>query len=140
MLKKDFQTFLAVTFDNEIFKTSKEGQKEYALSEDAFDNFNRLSVELGISREQVLLVYFSKHRDGIISYIKGHKSQREPVQGRIKDCIVYLFLLWAMINESEKLDSPTHGAFNNDISATPKDVIIEKHIERTPSDKGDGLG
>lgn len=103
MTKEEFQSFITQKFNQDIKATSKDGQKEYALSVDAFDNFNRLSVELGISREQVLLVYFSKHRDGVISYIKGHKSQREPVQGRIKDMIVYLFLLWGMVEENEAI-------------------------------------
>jgi len=103
MLKSEFSLFLVEKCD-ELVNTSNSGQKEYALNENAFDNFNRLSQELGISREQVLMVYFSKHRDGIISYLKGHKSQREPVQGRIKDCIVYLMLLWAMVDENENLE------------------------------------
>lgn len=101
MLKQEYNIFLKDKL-LEISSTSESGQKEYALNADAFDNFNRLSNELNISREQVLMVYFSKHRDGIISYLKGHKSQREPVQGRIKDCIVYLMLLWAMVEENEK--------------------------------------
>ena len=100
MLKQEYNIFLKDKL-LEISSTSESGQKEYALNADAFDNFNRLSNELNISREQVLMVYFSKHRDGIISYLKGHKSQREPVQGRIKDCIVYLMLLWAMVDENE---------------------------------------
>jgi hypothetical protein len=101
MTKDEFNKFIRRKFDNDILDTSKSGQSEYALSQDAFDNFNRLATELGVSRQQVLLVYFSKHRDGVISYIKGHKSQREPVQGRIKDMIVYLFLLWGMVEEEE---------------------------------------
>lgn len=102
MLKSEFGQFIRQKFDNDILDTSKSGQSEYALSQDAFDNFNRLAAELGVDRKQVLLVYFSKHRDGVISYIKGHRSQREPVQGRIKDMIVYLFLLWGMVEEDEK--------------------------------------
>lgn len=98
MTKEEFSNFLHDKCD-EIVATSKAGQSEYVLNENAFDNFERLSAELGISREQVLMVYFSKHRDGIINYLKGHVSQREPVQGRIKDCIVYLFLLWGMVDE-----------------------------------------
>tara|TARA_Y100001938_G_C7856425_1_gene313380 strand:+ start:263 stop:400 length:138 start_codon:yes stop_codon:yes gene_type:complete len=39
--------------------------------------------------------------DGVMSYIKGHKSQREDVRGRITDIIVYLMLLWGMVEEDE---------------------------------------
>jgi hypothetical protein len=44
-----------------------------------------------------------KHIDGIASHIKGHKSQREDVRGRLTDAIVYLTILWGMI-ESEDLN------------------------------------
>tara|TARA_Y100000310_G_C20509786_1_gene728235 strand:+ start:671 stop:823 length:153 start_codon:yes stop_codon:yes gene_type:complete len=47
------------------------------------------------------MVYLLKHVDGITAYIEGHKSQREDVRGRIKDAIVYLMLLWGMIEEKD---------------------------------------
>jgi hypothetical protein len=41
--------------------------------------------------------------DGIIAHVDGHSSQREDVRGRITDAIVYLCLLWGMIeDDSEK--------------------------------------
>lgn len=85
-----------------LIATAEQGQKEYALSEDAFDNFNRLSIDLGLHRNFILYVYLKKHLDGVVSYMKGHKSQRESVHGRIKDSIVYLTLLDAMIAEEER--------------------------------------
>ena len=51
------------------------------------------------------MVYLLKHIDGISSYVDGHKSQREDVSGRITDAIVYLFLLWAMIDGIKELDA-----------------------------------
>ena len=47
------------------------------------------------------MVYLLKHIDGISSFVNGHKSQREDVRGRITDVIVYLCLLWGMIEEDE---------------------------------------
>ena len=101
------------TFDNlflqiidEVKQTRDSGQKEYAHSEDnVFANFERVAENLDISREQSLMVYLIKHIDGINAWIKGHKSQREDVTGRIKDSIVYLFLLWAMIDGEKELDA-----------------------------------
>ena len=79
------------------------GQKEYAhREENAFANFERVAERLGMTREQVLLVYFEKHVDGIHSYIQGHQSQRESVRGRIYDAIVYLCLLHGMVDENEQ--------------------------------------
>ena len=78
-----------------------EGQKEYARRDDsAFANFERIAVDLGITREKVLWVYAMKHKDGIASHLNGHTSQREDVRGRINDLIVYLFLLRGMLDEA----------------------------------------
>ena len=83
-----------------------EGQKEYAMDEDnVFANFERIAKQTSFSKEMVLWVYFMKHVDGIASHIKGHRSQREEVQGRLTDAIVYLCILWGMI-ESEDMQYP----------------------------------
>ena len=42
-----------------------------------------------------------KHIDGIASHIKGHTSQREDVRGRLTDAIVYLCILWGMIEKED---------------------------------------
>ena len=81
-----------------------EGQKEYAMTEDnVFANFQRISSQTGLDQKMVLWIYLMKHIDGIASHIKGHRSQREEVQGRLTDAIVYLCILWGMI-ETEDLE------------------------------------
>ncbi len=97
---------MGVLFDNEVMSTREAGQKEYAHDEDnAFANFQRLAADLDMDQKKVLWVYAMKHRDGIASYLNGHTSQREDVTGRIKDLIVYLFLLWCMIEEEKEIAS-----------------------------------
>ena len=91
---------------NQIFKEIQTvraaGQKEYARKENnAFANFERIAENLKLTSEQVLLTYLLKHVDGICSYVDGHISQREDVRGRITDIIVYLCLLWGMIDEDK---------------------------------------
>jgi hypothetical protein len=84
-----------------ILKTRDDGQKEYARDIDnVFANFERVGKYINVSREQVLMVYLLKHIDGIMAYINGHKSQREGVEGRITDAIVYLLLLRGMVEEN----------------------------------------
>lgn len=86
---------------DEVTEMRDAGQKEYAHTEDnVFANFERVSELTDISREKVLLVYLLKHIDGISAYIKGHQSQRESVNGRITDAIVYLLLLKGMVHEA----------------------------------------
>ena len=83
-----------------IMRTRDAGQREYAHEKgNVFANFERGASALDISREKVLMTYLLKHIDGISAYVKGHKSQREDVTGRITDAIVYLMLLWAMNRE-----------------------------------------
>ena len=87
---------------SEVQLTRDDGQKEYAHAEsNVFANFDRVGSLLEIGSERTLMVYLLKHIDGITAHIKGYKSQREDVRGRIKDSIVYLMLLWAMIEERE---------------------------------------
>ncbi len=101
MTRSEMKLVLETVF-SECQALREAGQKEYAHQEDnAFANFERVAERLGITREQVLLVYAEKHFDGIHSYVQGHKSQRENVRGRINDMIVYLCLLRGMIDESD---------------------------------------
>ena len=86
----------------QIQQTRDDGQKEYAHDDnEVFANFNRVAHLLEEDRKKVLMTYMLKHIDGIAAYVKGHKSQREDVTGRITDCMVYLMLLWAMIEEED---------------------------------------
>lgn len=86
----------------ELRKLRAAGQAEYAGGEGtAFGNFERLGAELDMPRESILWVYAKKHADGIASWLRGHKSQREDVRGRINDLIVYLLLLRCMIDDGE---------------------------------------
>ena len=86
----------------QILQTREDGQKEYARNIDnVFANFQRVGKYVGILQEQVLMVYLLKHIDGIMAYVNGHKSQREGVEGRITDAIVYLLLLRGMVEENE---------------------------------------
>ena len=83
-------------------RTRDAGQREYAQSEDnVFANFERVAKSIDTDRKKVLMVYLLKHIDGISAYTKGHQSQREDVTGRITDAIVYLMLLWGMVEEEK---------------------------------------
>ena len=104
MKKIHFDALFSHIID-QVKSTRDEGQKEYARTDDnIFANFERVADCLKISREKVLMVYLLKHIDGIGSYLDGHKSQREDVTGRIKDAVVYLLLLWAMITGEKEIN------------------------------------
>jgi len=48
------------------------------------------------------MTYLLKHVDGVVSYVDGHKSQREDVRGRLTDIIVYAMLFWGMVEDNAK--------------------------------------
>tara|TARA_Y100000401_G_scaffold117580_1_gene127354 strand:+ start:7287 stop:7742 length:456 start_codon:yes stop_codon:yes gene_type:complete len=103
------------------------GQKEYAHDEDnCFANFERIANLQGLSRESILMTYVLKHVDGIQSYVKGHKSQREDVRGRIVDIIVYLTLLWGMADQ----DDITDAFIKREKSLIDEDVSAEAHMSK----------
>lgn len=90
--------------------TREAGQREYAHSQqNALRNFEQTGAELEIPREKVWYIFAKKHWDGILAWIRGHKSQREDVRGRIKDLIVYLVLLWAMADAAETTSEANDG-------------------------------
>ena len=98
--RADMKDVLNAVF-NECRELMGHGQKEYAHDEaNAMANFERTGEELGIPRDKVLMIFARKHWDGIVSYVNGHKSQRESVKGRINDCINYLVLLRGMIEDN----------------------------------------
>ena len=110
----------------EVTLTRDEGQKEYAHDEkDVFANFNRVASLLEEDRKKVLMTYMLKHIDGIAAYVKGHKSQREDVTGRITDCMVYLMLLWGMIEEEDGIISrkKDDSSLHNVLTTFPNEDI-----------------
>jgi hypothetical protein len=86
----------------EVVKMKDTKGREYAHSEDRFANFNRLAEELEMSPEKVLWIYFTKHKDSIVSFLKTRCTfSNESIYGRIVDAITYLTLLAGMIREWE---------------------------------------
>ncbi len=100
MRRKNFISLLE-SIQQEERDVLSDGFEEYAHKVDnCLGNFDRIADKLGITREEVLLVFLEKHMDGIVSWVSGHRSQREDVTGRIKDARAYLALLWAMVVEN----------------------------------------
>jgi len=94
-------------FFEEIRRIRAAGQAEYAHDDaNVFANFDRIASALGQTREEVMMTYALKHVDGIVAWVRGHKSQREGVEGRIVDLIMYMLLLAASAEAREGGDTP----------------------------------
>lgn len=79
--------------------------KDYAGEEDALDNFKRNAEKLGLTKYQVWAVYAGKHIDSIFNSIKYSPDypqvESEPMRERVKDVIVYMTILQALMEENE---------------------------------------
>ena len=89
----------------EIKTTRDAGQDEYANPSNVFEDFVQTAELTGTTPGMVLYTFLNRHMRGIGAFIRGRDSQREHVSGRVKDAIVYLMLLWAMIEEEESKET-----------------------------------
>ena len=101
MTSYELHNLMKDVFNEEIMLLRKQGQEEYASGSDAFYNFKKQGEELDMDPKIVLWVHAMKHKSGIDSYLRGVKSQREDVRGRINDLIVYLFILRGIIEDED---------------------------------------
>lgn len=86
--------------------------KEYTVgSADRLANFRGVAQDCGITMAQAWNVFFNKHYRSVLSFIKnGRTFSEEGIQGRIKDCIVYLLLFSKMAAEMERMNAPKKEA------------------------------
>jgi hypothetical protein len=76
--------------------------------DDLLHNFRTVGEDMNLSPEKVWYIYASKHWKAIKTFIKeGGQSESEPIDGRIKDMIVYLLLLYRR-TEDMKRDKVKH--------------------------------
>ena len=108
--------------------TATKGEEYKRREDNQFANFERGAKALGLTREQVLMVYLSKHLDSITTFVKDQanpdtpvREYAEPITGRIDDAILYLLLLRGMVTEC---DSPR----------APEDSIMRKTHFRPGAD------
>ena len=97
---------MAQLMDAEMNLLDKKG-REYHDKDNVFANFERVAEKLGLTREEVLLVYMSKHEDSIMKMIQAVKKNdkeyfnnlSEDYKGRFIDIRNYYAILAAMITE-----------------------------------------
>lgn len=92
----DRKTFILDEFSKILDISSTKGV-EYANSEsDANANFKEIAEKMGLTPQQVLWVYATKHYQAITSYIRTGEVHSEPIEGRIHDLILYCFILLSL--------------------------------------------
>lgn len=87
--------------------TQTKGEEYKGEEDNQFANFEREAAENSLTREQILMVFLSKHLNSIRTYVADHARGRireyaEPISGRIDDAILYLLLLRGMAVENDQ--------------------------------------
>lgn len=79
--------------------------KEYTPDSDVTENFKRHATQLDVRATIVWAIYAGKHWDAIEQYCKhGEVSSDETIEKRIRDLILYLYLLLAMVVDNDTLE------------------------------------
>jgi hypothetical protein len=100
MRRPEFVALMGATHDSIVELNATKGH-DYAGDEDALANFKRHATNLGLTPEQIWGVYAGKHWDAIMTYCREGDVASEPVEGRILDAILYLYLLLGLVREKQ---------------------------------------
>lgn len=98
MIRDDFAQMIVDEFEH-IDKLQRTKGRDYAGNEDVLLNFKRNAEALDLTPEQIWAAYAGKHWDAIQSYCKTGALTSEPIEGRLRDLIVYSLLMLAMVKE-----------------------------------------
>lgn len=116
-------TFLNLLNDGhaKMVALTKSKGEEYSSSDDQLGNFRRLAEQTGLTMPQIWLVLFTKHIDAIRTFIKDEaagvqRERSEPIEGRIDDAILYLYLLRGIVDD-QIVTKAIEGAVDRAIGA-----------------------
>lgn len=104
MNTQEFRATIDQLHERLIALTETKGEEYKRREDNQFANFERGAQSLGLTREQVLMVYLSKHLDSITTWVRDcsrgeDRQYAEPITGRIDDAILYLLLLRGMAQD-----------------------------------------
>jgi len=91
-------------FLDECLETMRAKGHDYRQGndDDLLHNFRTVADTVGVDIMKVWFTYFYKHYSAMATFIKeGGQSESEPIEGRIKDQIVYLLLFYRMVQEKK---------------------------------------
>lgn len=100
----DRATFIAMLHSESenIIALNETKGKEYTPDSDVTENFKRHGERLEVAPAIVWAIYAGKHWDAIEAYCRrGEVSSDETIEKRVRDLILYLYLLLATVVDSE---------------------------------------
>ena len=111
MNKHDFDKLLEEASSRRTALRRDKGTEYTQGDADVLKNFKNGGTDLGITAMAVWWIYYKKHQDAVLSFIKhGKEFSSEAVEGRIDDMQVYLDLLRGLVAE-HKAKAPKEVPF-----------------------------
>ena len=101
MDKKQVESMFNELIDMERRIFSSKGDDYTNDDSDRLANFKRNAKLTGMTSGQVWSIYFMKHIDAILTYIRTGKLSSEGLIGRINDARNYLVLLACLFQEAQ---------------------------------------
>ena len=96
---KDLDVLIDESFKRQMRILETKGKDYTQGQEDRLINFRRIADELEIPVRQVWWVYFKKHIDAILTWVKKGEVESEGLEGRFDDAHNYLYLGEALYKE-----------------------------------------
>lgn len=105
MTFNEFDELMEATYQKLLAMRASKG-RDYAGNDDRLANFKRHAEQVDIDPLKIWAVYYNKHHDAIMTFVRMHAHESyqpsEPIEGRIEDAILYLFLLLGLIHDQCK--------------------------------------
>ena len=104
MNSRDFNALVEVARARQDQILRVKGDDYTRHEEDRLSNFKRSAAAIGLNPLHVWAIFFNKHIDAIMAFIKTGKAESEAIEGRIDDAQNYLHLFEALLNDLAKED------------------------------------
>jgi hypothetical protein len=116
-MTKDERTAITEAATKRRMKIMDDKGKDYQgeEKEGVNGNFYRNARVLGVSPTLIWAVYFNKHVDSLMTFVRTGRLESEGLRGRLDDMRNYLDILEAMAVEEGLVESP---------DATPLDTVV----------------
>ena len=100
-MKRDKFTQHREEFMDKCFQLLDDKGADYQDGNCVFQSFKNDADAAGITVDQVLLLYLSKHMRVIQKHLAGHTPQSEPIETRLLDAVNYMIFISALIKERD---------------------------------------
>ena len=104
MTHESFSNHVEDFFDRVTAEIEVKNADYASGSKNPFAAFDEAAAVLGLSREQVWAVFYMKHVQALVRYIKGGELLSEDIASRLTDLAAYVAIFSAMVEDGKPTD------------------------------------